>query len=343
MNRHPLNVEQQQKHEYRRRKHNEPPRCEVPHRGHKARMAGQNQEGMGEPRETVHGTGGQEQRARQRSDFCAEQGPHAYGHRPQNQAIPPVGEERVPQQQREYGDHRHADGDQKLLVHPARGADLRGCESGGRVRVFRYDHQYQHEAESQQQGRELAQQRRDITAQRDDLVIEEAVREQPHQGSELAFFARHAWIASTIRRAVSSGSVSVTSCEKISSSVGRAISPRSSSMELFATMRPRCRITTREQTFSTISSTCELNRTVLPVSASDRIRLRRTMVATASRPENGSSRITSSGSCSSAAPIRIFCRMPLEYDDSGECRSEASENRSSRAVIFRRSTFSGMS
>jgi hypothetical protein len=32
--------------------------------------------------------------------------------------------------------------------------------------------------------------------------------------------------------------------------------------------------------------------------------------------ENGSSRTTRRGLCKTAAAVRIFCRMPLEYDDS---------------------------
>ncbi len=38
----------------------------------------------------------------------------------------------------------------------------------------------------------------------------------------------------------------------------------------------------------------------------------RTRVAPTSRPEEGSSRMTISGSCSSTAAIRIFWRMPFE-------------------------------
>ena len=55
----------------------------------------------------------------------------------------------------------------------------------------------------------------------------------------------------------------------------------------------------------------------LPASASARTRLRSINVEATSRPEHGSSRTTIAGSCSSAAAISTFCRMPFENDDSG--------------------------
>ena len=40
------------------------------------------------------------------------------------------------------------------------------------------------------------------------------------------------------------------------------------------------------------------------------------------------------GLCSSAAMMRIFCRMPLEYEEMGACLSESSEKRRSMPSIF---------
>ena len=81
-------------------------------------------------------------------------------------------------------------------------------------------------------------------------------------------------------------------------------------------MWPSLRMTTREHTCSTTSSTCELKTTILPSAASERTNAFSTRAALTSRPENGSSRMTMRGLWSTAAAIRIFCRMPFEYDDS---------------------------
>src|SRR5689334_9064051 len=78
----------------------------------------------------------------------------------------------------------------------------------------------------------------------------------------------HALIKSAISREIAAVSCSTASCEKIPSSVGTAISVRSLSIESSATTFPRCKITTCEQTRSTVSSSCELNSTTLPRAAS---------------------------------------------------------------------------
>ena len=56
---------------------------------------------------------------------------------------------------------------------------------------------------------------------------------------------------------MASDSCSTPSCENISSSVGTAIRTLSRCIESSATTLPRCRITTWEQTRSTVSSSCE--------------------------------------------------------------------------------------
>src|ERR1017187_222264 len=72
-------------------------------------------------------------------------------------------------------------------------------------------------------------------------------------------------------------------------------------------------IRTRLQTFSTTSSTGELYRMVFPADAKAAIRSLIMMDAFTSSPERGSSSRMRSGSWRSAAAMRIFWRMPLEY------------------------------
>ncbi len=95
------------------------------------------------------------------------------------------------------------------------------------------------------------------------------------------------------------------------------MSTRSRSMESSATTRPLCRMMTRAETRSTVSSSWELNSTVLPRAASSAMSPRRTSAELTSRPENGSSSSTRSGLCSSAATSSTFWRMPFEYDEMG--------------------------
>src|SRR6266481_5836364 len=79
---------------------------------------------------------------------------------------------------------------------------------------------------------------------------------------------RHAFMKSAIWREIAAVSCSTASCEKMPSSVGADINVRSRSIESSATIFPRCKITTREQTRSTVSSSWELNSTTLPRAAS---------------------------------------------------------------------------
>src|ERR1039458_7773139 len=88
-------------------------------------------------------------------------------------------------------------------------------------------------------------------------------------------------------------------------------------------------IRTRLQTFSTTSSTCELYRMVFPADAKAAIRSLIMMDAFTSSPESGSSSRMRSGSWRSAAAIRIFWRMPLEYVSRRLTRSDERSNVSS--------------
>src|ERR1022692_1227541 len=92
-------------------------------------------------------------------------------------------------------------------------------------------------------------------------------------------------------------------------------------------------IRTRLQTFSTTSSTCELYRMVFPADAKAAIRSLIMMDAFTSSPESGSSSRMRSGSWRSAAAMRIFWRMPLEYVSRRLTRSDERSNVSSMQAI----------
>src|SRR6185295_10797618 len=126
----------------------------------------------------------------------------------------------------------------------------------------------------------------------------------------------HAFIATTIPCDRASTFSSTTSAAKTASSDGSCSVARRLTTESWPTMRPSLRITTREHTCSTTSSTCELKTTIFPSAAIARTNALSTRAAVTSSPENGSSRMTMRGLWRTAAAIRIFCRMPLEYDES---------------------------
>ena len=69
---------------------------------------------------------------------------------------------------------------------------------------------------------------------------------------------------------------------------------------------------TCEQICSTSASRCEDTNTVIPSAATDRISARTSRVPCGSRPFVGSSSITSSLGCSSAAAIASRCFIPSE-------------------------------
>ena len=102
-----------------------------------------------------------------------------------------------------------------------------------------------------------------------------------------------------------------------------------------ATTRPRLTITTSSQTSSTRSSWCELNTTPTPAAA----RSRRTSVIvwtpSGSRPENGSSRTSSSGSWTSAVASWIRCWLPWDRSSSFDFARSARPNRSSQTAVAR--------
>src|ERR1035441_533070 len=316
MQRHTLHAEQQQEDKHRGQQNHKPENPKVSHRIQHARGAGDDQKRADQPRKGIYGHNGQPERRPQCGKLGGKHSRNAHGHGAQNQTIAPVWKQCVPKEQSEHPDDRHGGRDEELLIGPRGGVKLLCRQVLIQTGVLGPRHERQHQAEGRQQRRELREQRRQIAAHGNNVRIEEAVGEQADQRAKLAPFAArrsgHCRTTSAIWRAVASGSVSVTSWEKMSSSVGRAIKSRSLPMESLATTRPLWRITTRWQTFSTTSSTCELNSTVLPEAASDRIRLRSTRPACTSSPEKGSSRMISSGSWRIAAQIRIFWRMPLE-------------------------------
>src|SRR5439155_14956875 len=89
-----------------------------------------------------------------------------------------------------------------------------------------------------------------------------------------------------------------TTCRNRSSSEP---SPRKAVIDSWQTSLPRAMMPTCVQSFSTISSTCEVRNTVAPRSTARLSTSRSTREATASTPSNGSSRNSSSGLGSNAA------------------------------------------
>ena len=82
-------------------------------------------------------------------------------------------------------------------------------------------------------------------------------------------------------------------------------------------MGPSFRITTREQTCSTTSRTCELKTTILP-GVGKPIALKRLQHTCRAHVEAGKRLVEDDerGLCSTAAAMRIFCRIPFRYADS---------------------------
>ena len=94
---------------------------------------------------------------------------------------------------------------------------------------------------------------------------------------------------------------------------------------------PRSTTTARSQRSSTRSSWCDENSTVAPRRASATSTLERASTATGSRPENGSSRTSTSGSWISAPISWTRCWLPSERSSSsslgtvGEARARPSQ------------------
>ena len=97
-----------------------------------------------------------------------------------------------------------------------------------------------------------------------------------------------------------------TSSHPLASNASISLSPP------LATSRPRARIATRLHSASASLSTCELKKTVHPRSRRPRISARTSRRPSGSRPDIGSSKITSSGSLISAWAMPTRCSMPFE-------------------------------
>ena len=102
----------------------------------------------------------------------------------------------------------------------------------------------------------------------------------------------------------------------------------------YARVLPLRRTMTWEQTFSTTSKTCEQYKMAFPRSASVWIKCFTIIADVTSRPESGSSRIKSDGSCRRAAMSAMRWRIPFEYEPTAEWRCGASEKSASSASIF---------
>src|SRR5262249_9968352 len=79
-----------------------------------------------------------------------------------------------------------------------------------------------------------------------------------------------------------------------------------------STFSPRAMMHTESHIFSALSMMCVLNTTVLPRRFSSRMASFSACALIGSRPLNGSSRMTRSGSCSSVAMNCTFCCMPRD-------------------------------
>ena len=99
----------------------------------------------------------------------------------------------------------------------------------------------------------------------------------------------------------------------------------------FTTISPRAMIAMRSHMRSACSITWVENSTVRPSAAIATTMSFITCALTGSRPENGSSRITSSGSCSSAPANCTFCCMPLDRSSTFFCAQSLTPSRSSQA------------
>ena len=106
-----------------------------------------------------------------------------------------------------------------------------------------------------------------------------------------------------------------------------ASSVRSSVTESSATTRPSWRMMTRVHSRSTTSRMCDVYRIALPRRARFATRWRNTSAAVTSSPESGSSKMSRSGSWSSAAITRISASSPLN-----RIRSRARRHRTARTV-----------
>src|SRR6185503_11083717 len=108
-----------------------------------------------------------------------------------------------------------------------------------------------------------------------------------------------------------------------------------------ATRRPFARIATRLHSASASLRTCELKKTVHPRSRSRRISARTSRRPSGSSPDIGSSKITSSGSLTSAWAMPTRCSIPLENFRSCSRRSAPMPTSSSRRLARARHSPAG--
>ncbi len=107
------------------------------------------------------------------------------------------------------------------------------------------------------------------------------------------------------------------------------------------TLRPRAISATRRHSRSAWAMTWVEKTTVAPRSARPRISASSPCWFTGSRPEKGSSRITSSGSWAMAQISCTFCAMPLDSAFIGRCSASPRPCASSNAIPRLRATAAG--
>ena len=129
---------------------------------------------------------------------------------------------------------------------------------------------------------------------------------------------RRPWRPATLRAPVSTA--------KACSSVGRCVRCAMASGVPSAIALPLSMMTMRGHRRSTMSSRWEQKRMVRPCAARPRSSSLNTSIAFASRPLSGSSKMITSGACSSAAAISTFCRIPFENVTMRALRTLSSSN-----------------
>ena len=107
------------------------------------------------------------------------------------------------------------------------------------------------------------------------------------------------------------------------------------------TSLPDLMIATRSARRCTSSSSCEERNTVRPSATVSRTSRSNSFCISGSRPEVGSSRMSSSGRCMNASTRPIFWRLPLDSSFAG--RSRTTSNRSTSSSANARSPFAARS
>ena len=112
----------------------------------------------------------------------------------------------------------------------------------------------------------------------------------------------------------------------------RPVDRRTSRVDPLATIRPWSMIATESHRASACSSWWVLNTSVLPVSRSSRKADLSSATLTGSRPTNGSSISSTSGSWSMVATYCTFCWLPLDRVSARRSARSAIRKRSSQAI-----------